>query len=77
MIRQSLVTQIARVLLCIVLDLLDMLAHLAVIALLAFALGLVLPIPVALVVALLAVCTYSGYRTARRVDRARMRGEIR
>lgn len=75
--RKRLAVQILRVLAYVVLDLLEALAYFAAIALLTLALGLVLPLPAAFVISLLGVSVYFGYRRALRINRARMRGEIR
>ncbi|MFI7044732.1 hypothetical protein [Streptosporangium sandarakinum] len=81
MTRWSLGTQIlcilGAVLLGVLLGALDAAAHLLAVAVLTVIAGMVLPLPAAFVLALLAVCAVSGYLTARRIDRARMRGEIR
>jgi hypothetical protein len=67
----------ARVLAYIILDLLEMLAYFAAVVALTFVTALVLPAAVALVASLLTVSVLFGYRTARRIERARMRGELR
>ncbi|MDF5759184.1 hypothetical protein [Spongiactinospora sp. TRM90649] len=61
----------------VVLDLLDALAYFASIAVSTAILVIVLPLPVAFAVSLLAVSVVHGYRIARRIERARERGEER
>ncbi|MDF5758762.1 hypothetical protein [Spongiactinospora sp. TRM90649] len=61
----------------VVLDLLDALIYFAAIAVSTVMLVIVLPLPVAFAVSLLAVSTWHGYRIARRIERARERGEER
>lgn len=66
-----------RVLAAITRDLLDILCYFVSVAVLTFALGLLLPLPIALVPSLLAVSLWHGYRTACRIQQARERGEHR
>ncbi|MGW4664057.1 hypothetical protein [Streptosporangium sandarakinum] len=77
MTRQSRTARIIRALAGIVLsaalDLLDMLMYFAAVALLTFALRMALPLPAALVISVLTVSVWWGYRFARRVERARLR----
>jgi membrane protein implicated in regulation of membrane protease activity len=68
-------TTLLRVLAAIALDLLNILCYFAAVAVLTFALALLFPMSVALVVSLLAVSTWHGYRIACRIERARERGE--
>lgn len=70
-------TMLLRILAAIALDLLDILCYFVAVVGLTFALGLLLPLLVALVPSLLAVSLWHGYRTACRVERARLRGEWR
>ncbi|MFD8564824.1 hypothetical protein ACFV1N_46805 [Streptosporangium canum] len=81
MTRRSLAAQIACILGAVVLGVLlgalDAAAHLLAVAVLTVVAGMALPLPAAVVLALLTVCAVSGYLTARRIDRARMRGETR
>jgi hypothetical protein len=69
-------TTLLRILAAIALDLLDILCYFVSVAVLTFALGLLLPLPVALVLSLLAVSTWHGYRIACRIERSRERGEL-
>lgn len=69
------IVTLLRVLGVLVLDLLDVLCYFGAVAVLTFTLGVLLPLPVALVSALLAVSLWHGYRTACRIERARLRGE--
>jgi hypothetical protein len=77
MTHHSLSVRVLRYVGYLALDLLEALVDLAAVGLLTIALDLVLPFAVALVASLLVVCTVHGYLIARRIDRARQRGEAR
>ncbi|MGW3365944.1 hypothetical protein ACWDOR_23725 [Streptosporangium canum] len=77
MTRRRFTAHIVCILVYAVLGALDAAAHLLAVAVLTVVAGMALPLPAAFVLALLAVCAISGYLTARRIGRARMRGEIR
>lgn len=72
---RRIVGTIARIVVAIALDILEIAAYFGAVALVTALLGLVLPLAAALVVALLSVSVCFGYRQARRIERARMRGE--
>ncbi|MEU6781526.1 hypothetical protein ABZ912_20160 [Nonomuraea angiospora] len=68
---------IIHIVVAVALDLLEVAAYFGAIALVTALLGLVLPFTAAFVVALLGVSVCFGYRKARQIERARMRGENR
>lgn len=70
-------TTLLRVLAAIALDLLEAAAYFLAVALLTALIALLLPLPAAFAIALMAVSVWHGYRTARRIQHARERGEYR
>jgi hypothetical protein len=68
---------IAYVAVNVALDLLDAAAYFVAVALVTVPLSLVLPLGVAVAIALVGVSIAFGYRRARAIERARMRGELR